>query len=139
MTSLLDSFPPTAAISEYFRVNGDKRVADLRFMQSPWEVLMISVFYVYFCYDLGPHRLMKNREAFNLLWTVRLFNTFILLLNVWLLSKYFSLLNWGYDSLGCAVSFKAMLEEFHFSLSRARATLNLTNILLLTFASKAGE
>lgn len=73
-------------------------------MNNPWEVLLISAFYVYFSYDLGPHRLMKNREAFDLVWTVRIFNSLILLLNVWLLSKFLSLLNWGYDSIGCAVS-----------------------------------
>ena len=94
------------AVEEFFKTNGDKRVANLRFMDNPWEVLLISVFYVYFCYDLGPHRLMKNREAFNLVWTVRLFNTFILMLNVWLLSKFFTLLNWGYDIFGCAVSIR---------------------------------
>ena len=103
MSSPILSYSPAAAIEDFFRLNGDKRVADLNFMQSPWEILLISLFYVYFCYDLGPCRLMKNREAFDLLWTVRIFNTFILLLNVWLLSKFFSLLNWGYDSLGCAV------------------------------------
>lgn len=73
-------------------------------MNNPWEVLLISAFYVYFSYDLGPHRLMKNREAFDLVWTVRIFNSLILLLNVWLLTKFLSLLNWGYDSIGCAVS-----------------------------------
>jgi len=99
------SFSPAAAIENFFRVNGDKRVAELRFMDNPWEVLLISAFYVYFCYDLGPQRLMKNRKPFDLVWTVRAFNTFILLLNVWLLKRHFSLLNWGYDSLGCSVSF----------------------------------
>lgn len=47
---------------------------------------------------------MKNRKPFDLVWTVRGFNTFILLLNVWLLKRHFSLLNWGLDSLGCSVS-----------------------------------
>lgn len=98
------SIPLVAAVEEFFRVNGDKRVANLAFMDNPWEILMISVFYVYFCYDLGPHRLMKNRQAFNLVWTVRIFNTLILALNVWLLIKYFKFLNWGLDSLGCSVS-----------------------------------
>lgn len=98
------SFSPTAAIENFIRANGDKRVADLRFMDNPWEVLFISIFYVYFCYDLGPHRLMKNREAFDLVWTVRIFNTLILLLNVWLLNKFFTLFNWGFDIIGCAVS-----------------------------------
>lgn len=104
MSSALSSFSPTAAIESYFKTNGDKRVAELRFMDNPWEVLLISTFYVYFCYDLGPHRLMKNRKPFDLVWTVRAFNTFILLLNVWILRRHFSLLNWGYDSLGCSVS-----------------------------------
>lgn len=103
-SSLTSYFAPAAAIENYFKVNGDQRVANLRFMQTPWEVLLISVFYVYFCYDLGPRRLMKNREAFDLVWTVRAFNSFILLLNVWLLSKFFALHNWGYDIVGCAVS-----------------------------------
>lgn len=94
------------AIEDFFRANGDKRVANLTFMDKPWEVLFISVFYVYFCYDLGPHRLMKNRVAFNLVWTVRIFNTFILLLNVWLLSKFFSSLNRVSDVFGCVVSFE---------------------------------
>lgn len=103
--SILASLSPAAAIENFFKVNGDKRVAELRFMDNPWEVLLISVFYVYFCYDLGPNRLMRNRKPFDLVWTVRGFNTFILLLNVWLLKRHFSLLNWGYDSLGCSVSF----------------------------------
>lgn len=106
MSSAPSAYSAAAAIENFFRTNGDKRVAELTFMDKPWEVLMISAFYLYFCYDLGPHRLMKNREAFNLVWTVRIFNTLILLLNVWLLNKYFSLLNWGYDSIGCAVSIK---------------------------------
>ena len=93
-----------ASIEQFFMDNGDKRVEHLRFMSNPWEVFFISIFYVYFCYDLGPKRLMRNRQAFDLVWTVRLFNTFILLLNVWLLSKFFTLLNWGYDIVGCAVS-----------------------------------
>lgn len=99
-----------AAIEEFFRINGDKRVAELTFMSSPWEVLSIAAFYVYFCYDLGPHRLMKNRTAFDLVWTVRIFNTLILLLNLWLLHKFFTLLNWGYDSIGCAVSTSSRLS-----------------------------
>lgn len=102
-----------AIIDNFFKVNGDKRVADLRFMDNPWEVVLISVFYVYFCHDLGPHRLMKNRKPFDLVWTVRAFNTFILLLNVWLLKRHFSLLNWGYDSLGCSVSNEKELSLHH--------------------------
>lgn len=105
------SWSPTAAIENFFKTNGDKRVAELRFMDNPWEVLLISTFYVYFCYDLGPHRLMKNRKPFDLVWTVRGFNTFILLLNVWLLKRHFSLLNWGYDSLGCSVSIVDFFKE----------------------------
>ena len=108
-SQLLAAFPPTAAIENFFKVNGDKRVAELRFMESPWEVIMISAFYVYFCYDLGPRRLMKNRQAFDLVWTVRIFNSLILLLNVWLISRFFKSFNWGYDSLGCSVS---ILSEF---------------------------
>lgn len=102
--STLTAYLPTTAVENFFKTHGDKRVAELRFMDNPWEVMLISAFYVYFCYDLGPHRLMKNRKAFDLVWTVRGFNTFILLLNVWLLKRHFSLLNWGYDSLGCSVS-----------------------------------
>jgi hypothetical protein len=102
MTSTISGL--VTAVEEFFERNGDKRVANLTFMDNPWEVMFISLFYVYFCYDLGPHRIMKSREAFNLVWTVRIFNTFILLLNVWLLSKFFTLLNWGYDIMGCAVS-----------------------------------
>lgn len=98
-------YSPAAAIENFFRSTGDRRVAELRFMDNPWEVLFISAFYVYFCYDLGPNRLMKNRKPFDLVWTVRIFNTFILLLNVYLLHRHFKLLNWGYDSLGCSVSF----------------------------------
>lgn len=93
---------PITAIENFFRSHGDKRVAELRFMDNPWQVLMISSFYIYFCYDLGPHRLMKNRKPFDLVWTVRAFNTFILLLNIWLLKRHFTLLNWGLDSLGCS-------------------------------------
>lgn len=100
----ITSITPLEQIETFFTVNGDKRVAELRFMESPWQVLMISIFYIYFCYDLGPHRLMKNREAFDLVWTVRIFNTLILLLNVWLLTKYFSLSNYGLECIGCAVS-----------------------------------
>lgn len=103
-------FGLATAIEDFFRTNGDQRVANLTFMDSPWQIIFISVFYVYFCYDLGPHRLMKGREAFNLVWTVRLFNTFILLLNVWLLSRFFSLLNWGYDIVGCAVSVQSLIR-----------------------------
>lgn len=95
---------PANAIESFFKTHGDKRVENLRFMNSPWQVLFISAFYVYFCYDLGPHRLMRNRKPFDLVWTVRAFNTLILMLNVWLLKRHFSLLNWGYDSLGCSVS-----------------------------------
>lgn len=95
---------PLGFIEDFLRQHGDKRVAELRFMDNPWEVLLISLFYVYFSYDLGPHRLMKNREPFNLDWTVRVFNTLILALNVWLLSKFFALQNWGLDCIGCAVS-----------------------------------
>lgn len=100
MLSLL----PVQAVEDFFSRNGDKRVAELPFMDSPWVVLFIATFYVYFCYDLGPHKIMRNRQPFDLAWTVRIFNTFILLLNVWLLSRYFALLNWGLDSFGCAVS-----------------------------------
>jgi len=116
MSSIVSSFAPFAAVEEFFIVNGDKRVSELRFMSSPWQVVTISVFYIYFCYDLGPHRLMKNRQAFNLLWTVRLFNAFILALNVWLLSKFFRLMNWGYDCLGCSVSIIQALSIFHLHL-----------------------
>lgn len=104
MSTALSSFWPSAAIENFFKVHGDKRVAELRFMDNPWEVLLIFAFYVYFSYDLGPYRLMRNRKPFDLVWTVRTFNTFILLLNVWLLKRHFSLLNWGLDSLGCSVS-----------------------------------
>lgn len=100
----MGTVPLISAVEEFLRRHGDKRVEHLRFMNNPWEVLFISLFYVYFCYDLGPNRLMKNRRAFDLVWTVRIFNTCILLLNVWLLSKFFTLLNWGYDIIGCAVS-----------------------------------
>lgn len=106
------AFSPAAAIENYFMANGDKRVSELRFMDNPWEVLFISAFYVYFCYDLGPHRLMKNRKPFDLVWTVRAFNTFILSLNVWLLYRHFALLNWGYDSLGCSVSILPLLNSW---------------------------
>lgn len=102
MNSLKSYLPPVLYIENFFKIHGDKRVAELRFMDTPWEVLFISAFYVYFCYDLGPHRLMKNRPAFDLVWTVRIFNTFILSLNVWLLGKFLSL--WGFSCLGCAVS-----------------------------------
>lgn len=109
MYSTLTSFiSPISTIETFFKLNGDKRVAELRFMDTPWEVLMIASFYIYFCYDLGPRRLMKNREAFDLVWTVRLFNSFILLLNIWLLTKFFKHLNWGYDSIGCAVSIQSI-------------------------------
>lgn len=93
-----------STIEEFFKVHGDKRVGELRFMQSPWEIILMSMFYVYFSYDLGPRRIMKNRDPFDLLWTVRLFNTLILVLNVWLLSNFFSLHNWGLSCIGCAVS-----------------------------------
>lgn len=115
-SSIVSSYSPTVAIENYFKTNGDKRVAELRFMDNPWEVLIISTFYVYFCYDLGPHRLMKNRKPFDLVWTVRAFNAFILLLNVWLLKRHFSLLNWGYDSLGCSVSIFMSSKLFNFFL-----------------------
>ena len=117
--------PISSAIStteDFFKYHGDKRVANLKFMDNPWEVMFISLFYVYFSYDLGPHRLMKNRQAFDLVWTVRIFNTFILLLNVWLLSRFFTLLNWGYDIMGCAVSWHHLaqpkIEQLHKPLSR---------------------
>ena len=95
---------PVAAVEAFFKTHGDKRVDGMHLMDSPWEVLFIAAFYVYFCYDLGPHRLMKWRKPFDLVWTVRAFNTFILCLNVWLLKRHFALLNWGLDSLGCSVS-----------------------------------
>lgn len=104
MNSLQSYLPPVLFIENFFKSHGDKRVAELRFMHNPWEILFISAFYVYFCYDLGPHRLMKNRKPFDLVWTVRIFNTFILSLNIYLLYRHFRLLNWGYDSLGCSVS-----------------------------------
>lgn len=109
MNYLYLSSKPIELVEEFFRVNGDKRVAELRFMDSPWAVLAISAFYIYFSYDLGPQRLMARRPAFNLVWTVRVFNTLILLLNVWLLTKYFALLNWGLSSIGCKVSIWSLL------------------------------
>lgn len=93
---------PAKAFEQFFKENGDERVSELAFMNRPWEVMFISAFYVYFCYDLGPHRIMKNRPPFNLVWTVRIFNTVILLLNAWLLHKFTSL--WGLSSFGCSVS-----------------------------------
>lgn len=104
LTMLTTVFGPLQAVENFFSTHGDKRVSKLTFMDSPWEVTLIALFYTYFCYDLGPHRLMKNRQAFDLVWVVRIFNSLLLLLNVWLLSRLLSLLNWGYDSIGCAVS-----------------------------------
>lgn len=89
------------SIDDFFNSIGDKRIADHVLMASPWKILCIAVFYVYFSYDLGPKRLMKNRPAFDLVWTVRIFNFSILFLNIWLIRGFLSHRHWGF---GCVVS-----------------------------------
>jgi hypothetical protein len=67
------------------------RVADHRsdewlLMGSPWPVICIAIFYVYFVRSLGP-RLMKDRLAFNLDPVVRVYDLVQILCCLWLIRR----------------------------------------------------
>ncbi|XP_049823353.1 uncharacterized protein LOC109598764 [Aethina tumida] len=62
----------------------DPRVNDYFLLASPLHVLPVGIAYLYFCLNLGP-RLMKNREAFDLKYTLIIFNIIQVVVNAYVL------------------------------------------------------
>jgi hypothetical protein len=55
-------------------------------MGSPWPVICIAAFYVYFVRSLGPH-FMKNRPAFNVDLILRVYNLLQIFLCIYTLNR----------------------------------------------------
>jgi len=77
----------------------DHRSDEWFLMGSPWPVICIAIFYVYFVRSLGP-RLMKDRPAFNVDPVVRVYDLLQILCCLWLVRR---------------VSYKSMIQNYmHF-------------------------
>ncbi|XP_023718136.1 elongation of very long chain fatty acids protein AAEL008004 [Cryptotermes secundus] len=73
--------------------HSDHRSDEWFLMGSPWPVLFIGISYLYFVKSLGPC-LMKNRPAFNLDRTIRMYNLVQIILCAFLFKMLYDL-EWG--------------------------------------------
>lgn len=113
MNSLVDSVPVPPTFQDQF-VNGfeygyqgfwdqygDSRVKSYPLMGSgPWPVIALCLSYLYIVKVLGP-RLMADRKPFDLKNPIRVYNFFMVLVNVYGVVQACRLLNYGLDIWGC--------------------------------------
>lgn len=113
MSSLVEQVPVPASFQDSF-VNtleyvyqgfwdqhGDPRVKSYPLLGGgPWPVLAMSLTYLYIVKVLGP-RLMADRKPFDLKNPIRVYNFFMVLLNIYGVVQACRLLNYGLDIWGC--------------------------------------
>lgn len=74
----------------------DPRVADWFLIPSPVPTYVMSLFYIIFSWKIGPW-MMRNREPFNLKYTLVVYNLFMTLLNLHIFKELgFGMLEAGY-------------------------------------------
>ncbi|KAG9508565.1 Elongation of very long chain fatty acids protein, partial [Fragariocoptes setiger] len=81
--------------------HGDPRVKQYpMFGGGPWPVIVACLLYLYFVKVLGP-QLMHDRKPFDLKNPIRLYNLFMVAVNVYGVIQGCRLLNYGLDIWGC--------------------------------------
>jgi len=81
--------------------HGDPRVKSYPLLGGgPWPVIGICLTYLYIVKVLGP-RIMADRKAFDLKNPIRVYNLFMVLLNLYGVIQACRLLNYGLDIWGC--------------------------------------
>lgn len=113
MGTLVESVPvPTAfqdqlingleyAYQGFWDQYGDQRVKSYPLMGGgPWPVIALCLSYLYIVKVLGP-RLMADRKPFDLKNPIRVYNFFMVLVNIYGVVQACRLLNYGLDIWGC--------------------------------------
>jgi elongation of very long chain fatty acids protein 7 len=89
------------AYSGFWEQNGDPRVKSYPLLGGgPWPVIGMCLTYLYIVKVLGP-RLMADRKPFDLKNPIRVYNAFMVLLNLYGVVQACRLLNFGLDIWGC--------------------------------------
>lgn len=107
---------------------GDKRVHSNYPLMSggPIPIVLIVSVYVYFVRVAGP-RMMKSREAFDLKWTIRLYNIAMSLCNLYIFWRVSNLTSYGLNYFGCK------------KVGNTREDNELVDLAFLYFATKLVE
>lgn len=80
---------------------GDPRVKSYPLLGGgPWPVLSMCLTYLYLVKVLGP-RLMRDRKPFDLKNPIRVYNAFMVLMNLYGVVKACQIFNYGLDIWGC--------------------------------------
>ncbi|KAJ9580681.1 hypothetical protein L9F63_024148 [Diploptera punctata] len=66
----------------------DPRSSKWFLMGSPWPIVFLAAFYVYFVTRLGP-RLMKNREPFNIDGIIKIYDLFQIAANFYIITEVY--------------------------------------------------
>lgn len=112
----------------FWREIGDQRVHSNYPLMSggPIPIIMIVSSYVYFVRVLGPSW-MKQREAMDLKWTIRIYNIFMSLVNLYVFYRVSMLTHFGLDYFGCKQVGKTRVDD------------ELVSVAFLYFATKIVE
>ncbi|KAB0795323.1 hypothetical protein PPYR_12162 [Photinus pyralis] len=91
-----------SSLAKYYRIAfedwADPRVENFLFMKSPFPVIAILVFYMYFVFKLGP-KLMKNRRPFKINRILVIYNAIQIILCIWLLYRNATTVLWKHNLL----------------------------------------
>lgn len=93
--------------SRYWIENGDPRInKSPLFAGGPWQMLAITLTYLITVTIFGPYIMRKRKPMNNLLWPIRIYNTFMVFFNAYLYYSFSKKMNWGLDCWGCGKSMK---------------------------------
>lgn len=83
--------------------SGDERTSKLPFMAGgPWKLVYATLIYLYLIKWLLP-RIMRPLKPFELNWSIRVYNLFMVLSNMWAFYHGARILNFGIKCFGCEV------------------------------------
>lgn len=113
----------------FWREIGDQRVHSNYPLMSggPLPIILIVSCYLYFVRYLGP-RLMKSRDPYDLKWTIRSYNIFMSLINLYAFYRVAVLTKFGLNYFGCKKVG-----------NKTREDNELVNLAFLYFATKIVE
>lgn len=112
----------------FWREIGDQRVHSNYPLMSggPIPIVLIVSTYVYFVRHLGP-KWMKQREAYDLKWTIRCYNVLMSIVNMYIFYRVSILTHFGLSYFGCKQVGKTKVDN------------ELVNMAFLYFATKIVE
>lgn len=96
-------------LSGFWYEHGDPRLHKSALLGGgPWQMMAITATYFIGVTWFGPYVMRKRKAMDNLIWPIRLYNSFMVLFNAYLFINFSRTLNWGLDCWGCGKSMQRL-------------------------------